>query len=127
VRARARERDIDSRFPQSTHCLAHVLCPNDSLYPPFSLLCPPPPRPTSSSCPQAPQYNGKRGVIERWDGERFVVRIHDKEKGVKIKPENLRPCRDVSREAAGSAGEMQEEEEEHGPLEKAFTGVVRER
>ena len=72
---------------------------------------------------KAPQYNGKHGVIVRWEGDRFVVKLEGNEKGVKIKPENLKPLapRDASSDSAigHNAGESGEQ--------PAFTGRVRER
>jgi len=56
----------------------------------------------------APQYNGKTGTVERFDGERFVVRLEGKSAGVRIKPENLEPVGDR-------------------PAAAAFSGKVRER
>ena len=73
---------------------------------------------------KAPQYNGKIGVIQRWDGDRFVVNLEGKGKGVKIKPENLKPLR--STESDASAG-SQDKVGQDGVSHQAFTGLVRER
>jgi len=73
---------------------------------------------------KAPQYNGKIGVIERWEGDRFVVNLEGKGKGVKIKPENLKPLR--STESDASAG-SQDKVGQDGVGHQAFTGLVRER
>lgn len=44
---------------------------------------------------QAAHYNGQTGVVERFDGERFVVRLKGKPKPVRIRPENLATLRSV--------------------------------
>ena len=71
---------------------------------------------------KAPEYNGQSGVIERWEGDRFVVKLEGKAKGVRIKPENLKPLK---------SDECQEEEAGQPPQgahqAPAFSGVVRER
>ena len=73
---------------------------------------------------KAPEYNGRCGVIERWEGDRFVVKLEGKSKGVKIKPENLKPLR--STESDASAG-SQDKVGQDGVGHQAFTGLVRER
>ena len=76
-------------------------------------------------CKQAPQYNGKRGTIERWEGDRFVVKLEGKDKGVKIKPDNLRAVTARNKHTDNDRGADLEEEEEEGPA--AFSGIVHER
>ena len=79
---------------------------------------------------KALEYNGRCGVIERWEGDRFVVRLEGKTKGVKIKPENLKALAGVAGQGQGheaglsGEGERGEEESMQAP---AFSGVVRER
>jgi ribosomal protein L21E len=74
---------------------------------------------------KAPQYNGKHGVIERWEGDRFVVKLEGKAKGVKIKPENLKPLAPGDASSERELGQIAGERDELPS--PAFSGRVRER
>lgn len=73
---------------------------------------------------KAAAYNGRVGVVQRYDGERFAVELDpgpdgSKKKTLRVKPENLRPL-----PAPPTSGEWLSESE---AASAAFSGVVKER